>query len=170
MEYKFKVNIVGDEGVGKTSLISRFVYDVFSDKYIQTIGTNVHKKEVRVGARRVTLMLWDIMGSHEFREVLSQSYFYGASALICVADWTRQQTLESVPEWVRVAEEVVKVRLPKVLLVNKADLRDERAYTAREVAEVAKEIGARYYYFTSAKTGESVEAAFGKMATMLTKD
>ena len=160
---------MGDEGVGKTSLISRFVYDVFSDRYIQTIGTNVHKKEVRVGGRHVTLMLWDIMGSHEFREILSQSYFYGTSALICVADWTRRGTLESVPEWVRVAEEVSRAPLPKVLRINKADLREGRDYTAREVAEVARAIGARYYYFTSAKTGESVEAAFGKMAAMLTE-
>src|SRR2546425_2377432 len=95
---KIKICLVGEAAVGKTSLIRRFVLDDFDDKYIQTLGTKVSKKELSVSqdgeAVKVDMTIWDIMGQKGFRELLKEAYFYGAKGVIAVTDVTRKTTLD----------------------------------------------------------------------------
>ncbi len=166
--YKFKVCIVGDPMVGKTSLIKRFVYNMFSDKYMMTIGTNIYKKTIPYRGNTVHLMLWDVMGNAGFRNILKTAYFYGADGLFVVGDLTRPQTFESLPEWVSAAIEGAEKELPLILLANKNDL--EWKMTEDDVATWSADIFARNYHLTSAKTGENVERAFHEMVRILIRE
>ncbi len=103
---KVKVCLVGEAAVGKTSLIRRFVLDNFDDKYIQTLGTKVSKKEMVVqgpevsGDLKIDMTIWDIMGQKGFRELLKEAYFYGAKGILAVCDVTRKKTLEDLDDWI----------------------------------------------------------------------
>ena len=164
---KLKICLVGDVGVGKTSLIRRYVLDVFDDKYIATIGTKVTKKDVVVKNPRtgdeenVTLLVWDIMGQPSFREVLREAYFYGAQGAIAVCDVTSKESLNELRYWIK-AMTATTGRVPIVFLGNKSDLKDETRVTIEEIEMFAKKHDAAAM-MTSAKTGQNVEQAFSAL-------
>ena len=155
-----KVCMLGATGVGKTSLVSRFVLSLFSDTYLTTIGVKVDKKAVSVDGRDVTLMLWDIYGQDEFQTV-RESYLRGASGYLLVADGTRQRTLDTTRELQTTAEGVLG-RVPFVLVLNKADLADEWRVDDKALWRMAED--GWTVIRTSAKSGAGVEDAFLKLA------
>lgn len=163
-----KVCLLGDFAVGKTSLVRRFVYNLFNDKYLSTIGVKVSRKVVAIpyGSEVVELsmLLWDLAGSEEF-DRLRESYLRGASGAVLVCDLTRPETLSSLVSY---AEDLQRVSpgAGLVLAANKCDLADQRRLTAQEVEAVAVSLHASYY-FTSAKTGEEVETLFRSLGQML---
>lgn len=115
-----KVRMLGAFGVGKTSLVSRFVHSIFSDKYLTTIGVKIDKKRVSLLRGGMDLILWDIYGEDDFQKV-RMSYLQGASAYLLVADGTRPETLDVARSLQKAAEtEIGKV--PFLLALNKADL------------------------------------------------
>ena len=154
-----KICMLGATGVGKTSLVSRFVLCVFSDKYLTTIGVKVDKKPVTVDGKEVTLLLWDIYGQDEFQTVRT-SYLKGASGYLLVADGTRQLTLDTARELQKTAQGVVGV-VPFVLVLNKADLASEWRLDDKALYKMAEEGWS--IIKTSAKTGDGVEDAFLKL-------
>jgi hypothetical protein len=155
-----KVCMLGATGVGKTSLVSRFVLSLFSDTYLTTIGVKVDKKAVSVDGRDVTLMLWDIYGQDEFQTV-RESYLRGASGYLLVADGTRQRTLDTTRELQTTAEGVLG-RVPFVLVLNKADLADDWRVDDKALWRMAED--GWTVIRTSAKSGAGVEDAFLKLA------
>lgn len=155
-----KICMLGATGVGKTSLVSRYVLSLFSDTYLTTIGVKVDKKNVNVDGTDVTLMLWDIYGEDEFQTVRA-SYLRGASAYLLVADGTRQLTLDTARQLQKTAEGVVG-RVPFVLALNKADLADEWRVDDRALWRMAE--AGWSVIRTSAKTGAGVDDAFMKLA------
>jgi len=163
---KAKVCLVGDIGVGKTSLIKRYVLDAFDDRYIATIGTKVTKKTVpclwRGQEARMDLVIWDIMGEKGFRQLLKESYFEGAQGVLAVCDLTRRDTLQDLYSWIDLARANAGA-VPAVFLGNKADLRSRTVVEEAELAAAAEPLGAPYM-FTSAKTGLNVERAFAGLA------
>ncbi len=152
--------MLGAFGVGKTSLVSRFVTSVFSDKYLTTVGVKVDKKVVPVEGDDVTLMLWDIYGQDEFQTVRT-SYLRGASGYLLVADGTRMQTLAVARSLHETAAAAVG-HVPFVLVLNKADLEAEWEVDARALIRIAED--GWPIIRTSAKTGVGVEEAFLKLA------
>jgi small GTP-binding protein len=170
-EIKTKICLVGDNNVGKTSLIRRFVLDTFDDKYTSTIGTKVTKKEVTVkkdNGRDINLsmLIWDIMGQKGFRELLRESYFYGAEGAICVCDVTNRESLEELKYWIKSMESITG-HIPMIFIGNKCDLTDQTTVTRQDLEKVATSYGSPAM-ITSAKTGEGVENAFMRLASMLT--
>ena len=160
---KKKVCLVGSFGVGKTSLVARFVNGVFSDKYLTTIGVKIDKKSVSLDGVEVSLMLWDMAGEDRF-ERLRASYLRGASGLVYVADGTRGETLDSAVEYAgRIAEE--GGASSTVVLVNKCDLATE--WEVGDTAAMAERLGGVPAFATSAKTGENVEAAFTRLTELM---
>jgi len=154
-----KVCMLGATGVGKTSLVSRFVTSLFSDSYITTIGVKVDKKVMAVDGQDVTLVLWDIYGEDEFQTV-RPSYLRGASGYLLVADGTRQLTLDTARQLQQTAEGVVGT-VPFILVLNKADLAEEWRVDDRALWKLAE--SGWSIIKTSAKTGDSVEDAFMKL-------
>src|SRR6266550_4553598 len=167
---KSKICLVGEKAVGKTSLVRRFVMNMFDEQYVTTIGTRVSKKEVHISMPDVTqsvqvdLMIWDIMGEKGFRELLKDAYFYGANGILAVADLTRRRTLDDLDDWIDSVEQVVG-KVPILIAVNKADLASNARFQERDVAEFAKAYGAQFF-LTSAKTGDQVETAFARLAAL----
>ena len=155
-----KVCMLGGSGVGKTSLVSRFVSSLFSDKYLTTVGVKVDKKTVPIDSGEMTLMLWDIYGQDEFQTV-RDSYLRGASGYLLVADGTRYATLDTATALQQKAESVVG-RVPFLLLLNKADLDADWQINERALWKLAEQ--GWPVLKTSAKTGAGVDDAFAKLA------
>ena len=165
---KTKVCLVGEQRVGKTSLVRRFVKDEFDDRYITTLGVKTSKKELTLrfpgrGELQIHLAVWDFMGQEGFRDLLKDAYFIGARWILAVADVTRRSTLEALGPWIETVRSVAG-NVPLVLAANKADLSGEVAYSDEELSRFAATYGAPFLR-TSAKTGANVEAAFGRLAT-----
>jgi small GTP-binding protein len=161
-----KIILIGDGGVGKTTLIRKFVYDTFDDKYIQTIGTKVSKKKVLLPDVKVdvSLMVWDVQGQRN--DPLLTRYFSGAEGALFVCDLTRFQTFENLPEWIKDFEAMCG-KVPIVLLGNKADLLDSAQFGESELSALAARYSAKAY-LTSAKTGANVERSFNELARAIT--
>ena len=168
---KSKVCLVGESAVGKTSLIKKYVLDVFDDTYLTTIGTKVSKKVVQFDSEGVqvsmNMMIWDIMGQSSFRSVLQDSYFFGANGVIAVCDMTRKETLAALDEWAQAVHDVAG-DVPIVILANKSDLKDRHQLSEKDIELKAKKHSAQYY-LTSAKTGENVNAGFLAIAGAIVK-
>ena len=155
-----KICMLGGFGVGKTSLVSRFVSSIFSDRYLTTVGVKIDKKKVPLDAGEMTLMLWDIYGQDEFQTV-RDSYLRGATGYLLVADGTRYSTLDTAVTLQKRAESVIG-RVPFLLLLNKRDLDREWQVDEQTLVTLADQ-GWRVVK-TSAKTGEGVEDAFTTLA------
>ncbi len=171
LRVKLKVCLAGEFAVGKTSLIRRYVYDAFDDRYIATVGAKVTKKELDIAANdseeshRVVLTIWDIMGAKGLRELLKEAYFNGTQGILAVCDVTRPGTLQELDDW-RKSIEKIAGEVPTYILANKVDLKKEAELGEEEVAAFAKEWGSPHL-FTSAKTGENVEEAFGRLTGLI---
>ncbi|HLE45636.1 MAG TPA: Rab family GTPase [Thermoplasmata archaeon] len=160
---KAKILLLGDGGVGKTSLIRRFVVDQFSDDYITTIGTKVTKKDVTVGKPPndvdVIMQIWDVLGQKGYGGV-QETAVKGAQGVLFVHDLTREDTRRSMEEyWMPMVWRLVG-RVPMVLVGNKVDLLQEERMAAHEYAYYLEEKYSSPSIMTSAKTGERVEDGF----------
>ncbi len=170
---KSKICLVGEKAVGKTSLIRRYVLNMFDEQYVTTIGTRVSKKEARVFLPErdmlvdVDLQIWDIMGEKGFRELLKEAYFYGANGILAVADLTRRKTLDDLDDWIDGVEQVVG-KVPLMIAVNKSDLVSGAQYGEKDVEQIAKAFECPYL-LTSAKSGEHVEDAFRRISQLVTE-
>ncbi len=155
-----KICMLGGFGVGKTSLVSRFVSSIFSDTYLTTVGVKIDKKKVSLDSVEMTLMLWDIYGEDELQTV-RDSYLRGATGYLLVADGTRHSTLDTAVRLQKRAESVIG-RVPFLLLLNKRDLDREWQVDEGTLVTLVKQDWR--VVKTSAKTGEGVEAAFTTLA------
>lgn len=157
-----KIILLGDGAVGKTSLIRRFVFDKFDDKYILTIGTKVTAKSIQIGVEdkmnNLMLQIWDILGQKGYTK-LHQSSFKGTDGVLMVADITRKKTLLSLSTyWIPKVQNLAG-NIPFTILANKYDLEGEADFTEKELSKFASKFNVPYY-FTSAKDGENVHKAF----------
>jgi small GTP-binding protein len=167
---KFKICLLGNPGVGKTSLIQKYVYDFFGDVYIRTMGTKVSRKVIKIENRNtnksydVTMMIWDIMGQ-KIQSVLHKTYFKFSKGALIVCDVTRKNTILDSEEWANNLYEITG-EIPIVFLANKTDLKDKASITEEDLKELAGKFNAPYY-FTSAKTGENVNSSFHRLGKMM---
>lgn len=163
-----KVCLLGDFAVGKTSLVRRFVYNLFDDKYLSTLGVKVSRKTVVLPTQDdmldLTLMLWDLAGSEEF-DAVQASYLRGTAGAILVCDLTRPETLSSLPRYaagLRASND----HAPIIIAANKDDLRAQHQITAEQVQAVAHDLNAAYLC-TSARSGQNVEEIFRRLGSLL---
>jgi small GTP-binding protein len=155
-----KICLLGNPQVGKTSLIRRYVYGMFVDKYLPTIGAKVTRKVIHPFGVELTLLLWDITGLEDFRTI-HPTYYMGANGALVLCDVTRPETAGFMPRW---AEAIQKVagKIPLIFLGNKSDLSGRRMLES-ELSTISAKFGGTYMYI-SAKTGENVEKAFQSLA------
>lgn len=161
-EFIYKIIVIGDPFVGKTSLLTKFASKKFSEKYIKTIGANITTKKVKIDTMEISLMVWDIAGQEEFTE-MRHSYFDGANGVIIVYDVTRPKTLDNVSNWYRQCLKYNVAHQPMVLVGNKIDKDEDRKIPIEEGRKLAEKMG--YPFFeTSARTGQGVEEMFMQSA------
>jgi len=161
-----KICMLGDPAVGKTSLIARFVYSIFDDKYLETIGAKVTKRvmaltHVPTGQNyRLKLMLWDIAGRKTLEHVRS-SYHREAEGGLLVCDVTRRSTLDNMDKWLSSFFSVTG-EVPVVFIANKMDLKSDAEFGEAEMVALARKYHSPYI-LTSARTGENVEESFREL-------
>lgn len=155
--------MLGAVGVGKTSLVRRFVESIFSERYQATVGVKIDRKTVTLGATTLNLMLWDLQGEAE-HQATRLEYLRGSAGYLVVADATRTDTLTVAASLAARAETVVP-GAPWLLVINKVDLVAESEITDAQVAELERR--GWTILRTSARTGEGVEATFGALARRL---
>jgi small GTP-binding protein len=158
-----KVCMLGAFGVGKTSLVRRYVQSIFSDNYLTTVGVKIEKKTLDVGGESLIMLLWDIAGEDEVAPI-RLSYLRGAAGYLLVADGTRSETLE-VARSIQSRVEAEVGQVPFLLLLNKADLAE--SWDVSDDALAALESAGWSVIRTSAKNGLGVEEAFQELAQRL---
>ena len=167
--FKFKLLLLGAAGVGKTSLLLRFINDMFDDDYAATIGAQFLTKNVNLGLKdldddEATLIIWDIAGQKRYYD-LRTTFYRGAHGALLIFDLSRHETFKEVEDWYSEMIPVLGKELPLLLIGNKSDLIDELGATI-DSAEINKfaEDKRSHYIETSAKTGINVEEAFLELA------
>uniref|UniRef100_A0A6T8NH99 Uncharacterized protein n=1 Tax=Hemiselmis andersenii TaxID=464988 RepID=A0A6T8NH99_HEMAN len=162
---KYKLVFLGDQSVGKTSIITRFMYDKFDSTYQATIGIDFLSKTMYLDDRVVRLQLWDTAGQERFRSLIP-SYIRDSSVAVIVFDVTARETFENTGRWI---EEVRQERGDDVILAlvgNKTDLAEKRRVSREEGEEKASKFGVLYVE-TSAKAGLNVKTLFRQLAQQL---
>jgi len=159
LDHVFKLLLVGDAGVGKSSMLLRFTDDTFEEHMASTIGVDFKVKTIRIGDLMVKLTIWDTAGQERFR-TLTSSYYRGCQGIILVFDLTRPETLQNVQNWLKEIDVFTGTPAPVKLLVgNKADLPDDRQVTDDAALEFARSRG-MLYLEASAKTRAGIRQAF----------
>jgi len=157
-----KICLLGDFAVGKTSLVRRYVYARFDDKYLSTIGVKVSRKHLAIphagGVVEMTMLLWDLAGSEEFTRMRA-SYLRGATGAVLVCDLTRQETLAGLVDYAR---DFLSINPHASLVIagNKQDLVEQRVITDDDLAAIATQQNQAPCFTSSAKTGKNVETLF----------
>lgn len=162
---KYKLVFLGDQSVGKTSIITRFMYDKFDNTYQATIGIDFLSKTMYLEDRTVRLQLWDTAGQERFRSLIP-SYIRDSSVAVVVYDVANRQSFLNTARWV---EEVRTERGSDVIIMlvgNKTDLVDKRQVSIEEGDAKAREFGVMFIE-TSAKAGFNIKALFRKIAASL---
>jgi Ras-related protein Rab-5C len=167
--YKFRIVLLGEATVGKTSLLRRYTENVFDEEYKQTIGTTFATKDVDTtdsegNVRKVRLSIWDMGGQSTYRE-LRRQYMKGASAAIIVYDVTKPETFMAMNNWFESFREV-SPEAPVVISANKIDLVDQRM-VPHEPGMMLRDWFQAEYYETSAKDGTAVADVFSKCAEIV---
>lgn len=164
MQVSRKMVLLGHFGVGKTSLIRRFVANSFSDNYRVSIGVHITKKVVHIGPNQeVSLIIWDLEGTDDIAMV-RDNYLLGTHGLVYVFDVNRPSTFHNIQRDLEVIEKKL-AKIPLLVVGNKMDLVVED-----ELSALLKSHSIAVDYLTSAKTGGMVDDLFLKMAALLYKD
>ncbi len=161
--YVFKILLLGDGGVGKTSLLRRFIYNTFDSDYKTTIGVQFMTKIVKFDNKNVKLIIWDIAGQSK-HATYRHLYYKAANGVILVYDVTREKSFQNLSRWLDDAKATIGTELKVAIFGNKMDLEQNRAVQTEAGIEFTQQCNAETFSETSAKSGENVEAAFYALA------
>jgi len=167
-QYIFKVILLGDGAVGKTSLIRKYMEGKFRIDYLPTIGAQIYTKIIKDGkGTGAKLVIWDISGQPAFKGIRSD-YYKGATGIILVFDLTRPETLEHLDVWVNEAMKYTKA--PRIIVAgSKFDLEHDRKVLEKSGEVYASKVNGKYLE-TSAKDGKNVEKLFTVLTDLLIRD
>jgi Ras-related protein Rab-1A len=168
-EYIFKLIVIGNSGVGKSSILQRYIQKIFKESYSSTIGVDFFMKSITIGDKSIKLQLWDTAGTEKFRSITT-GYYRGADAAFVVFDLTSKSSFNNLNEWI---ESYYKYSNPDVeknvvLIGNKCDLIEERKVTEEEIETFIKDNNI-IYFETSAKDGKNIDESFTHIAEILMK-
>ncbi len=166
-DFMYKIVIFGDGGVGKTSLIHRYLTGAFSDRIKVTIGVDFRIKRVVLGNDNVKLQIWDFAGEKRFRALLP-NYVRGASAGIFMYDTTRFMSLENLDEWLEVmgkGSKSGKVQFPILMVGGKSDLEAQKSVSLEDAKKAAEQHDIMGVMECSAKTGYHIEEISSTIAS-----
>jgi Ras-related protein Rab-1A len=152
-DYLFKLLLIGNSSVGKSSLLFRFVENVWDDNFVPTIGVDFVNN-----GKKVKLQIWDTAGQERFKNITA-SYYRGGNGVLVVYDITDRDSFENLNSWLIEIEKNANKNVYKVLIGNKSDLEEKRKVTYQEGKDFATSNGMQFME-TSAKTASKVQEAF----------
>ncbi len=167
-DYTFKILLLGDASVGKTSFTKRYCYNIFNPSERLTIGVDFHVKTIELSDKRIKLQLWDVGGEERFRFLLP-TYCLGANAAFLLYDITRPSTLDNISEWINIVKQKGGP-IPIMLVGSKLDLEKSQRQIQRDYGiQIAEKNDMASFVEISAKDNANVDDAF-KVLTELTLD
>jgi Ras-related protein Rab-1A len=161
-DYLFKLVVIGDSGVGKSSICTRYTKGVYNDMFLTTIGVDFECHTIVLDDKIIKLQIWDTAGQERFRTITS-SYYRGAHGIIVVYDVTDFESFNNVKSWLHEIDRYACENVNKLLVGNKCDLESSRKVTTEQAKEFADSLGIQFLE-TSAKNSTNVENAFQQMA------
>ncbi|XP_013189296.1 ras-related protein Rab-21 [Amyelois transitella] len=156
--YNFKVVLLGEGCVGKTSLLLRYIEDKFNDKHITTLQATFLNKKLNINGKRINLSIWDTAGQEKFH-ALGPIYYRNSNGAILVYDITDEDSFGKVKNWVKELKKMLGADIVLFIAGNKIDLEHERTVSLEEAESYANMVGAKHFY-TSAKLNQGVEDLF----------
>lgn len=156
--YNFKVVLLGEGCVGKTSLLLRYTGDVFNDTHVTTLQATFVNKKININGKRINLSIWDTAGQEKFH-ALGPIYYRGSHGAILVYDITNEVTFVKVKNWVKELKKMLGSDCTLMIAGNKIDLESERVVPLEEAEGYAEQVGAKHFY-TSAKLNQGLEELF----------
>ena len=161
-KHKFKVTVIGNGGVGKTSLIQKFTKGVFHEDYLKTIGAQFSKYTTKINEDKISLLFWDIAGQDDFL-FLRPTFYRASDAAIIVYSLEEndlgKRSLENIETWYKDIQEFCGT-IPVVIFANKVDLIKIESLNETKLQQLVDDHNFLGYYITSAKTGKGVDGAF----------
>jgi len=163
---KIKVTVVGDGGVGKTSLIQKFTQGKFKTDYIKTIGAQLTHYKTEINGYRIELMFWDIAGQDDFH-FLRPSFYRASKAVIIVYSLEEnnlgKRSFAHIASWYKDVKKYCG-EIPAVVFANKVDLINEKSLYKTKIQNLVRKHNFLGYYITSAKTGQGLDEAFNALS------
>lgn len=166
-DYLFKILLVGDSGVGKSSILLRYTDDEYKPEYISTIGVDFKIRSLSYGDKTIKLQLWDTAGQERF-QMITSSYYRGAHGIIIVYDITCKESFKNIKNWLHQINQYANEKVLKIIVGNKSDLQDKRVVEKKEVEEFCKENNI-YHIETSAKNSNNIKDIFLYLCEKLRK-
>ena len=157
-EFIFKVLLLGNSNVGKSSLFLRFVDDIWNDTFVPTIGVDFKIKTFEIDDKKIKMQIWDTAGQERFKNIIA-SYYRGAHGILLLYDVTDKDSFKNLSNWLIEIEKNASKNVLKVLIGNKSDLEDKRLVSYNQGKEFADTYGLKFIE-TSAKKNLNVNEAF----------
>ena len=163
-EIKFKILVLGDSSVGKTTLLLKYVDGYFPTLYVATIGVEFKTKKINVDGIDITLQIWDTAGQERFRSV-TKSFLKGADGIIYVYDVTNKESFDNLKTWINTAEESI-TDFKKIIIGNKIDIEDKKKVSTEMLEKFCEKQNLKGLE-TSAKNGTNVNEMFELLTKMI---
>lgn len=164
-DHLFKIILLGDSAVGKTSILFRFSENTYNADFHSTIGVDFRVSLQKYQEKTIKLQLWDTAGQERFRNIVS-SYYRVAHAALFIFDITNLSSFENIAMWIGESENFLKDDIPKFLIGNKADLKENRAVTSEKANSFAQKLS-MVYLESSAKTSLNINLIFEEITKVL---
>jgi len=165
----FKICLFGDGGVGKTTLVNRYLTGVFKTDSSITIGVDFHIKKMKVEGYSMTLQIWDFAGEERFRFLLP-SYVLGASGGVFMYDITRYSSMKNFDDWIEIFKRGLRgehKQLPVIMVGGKLDLSFKRAVSSKDAFNLAKKHNLYGFVECSSKDGRNIDDIFYELARLM---
>ena len=167
--YSFKVLIVGDAGVGKTQIVSRYEKDVFGEGYEPTVSVDYSYKLIKHKTKNIQLQVWDTAGQDSYRSII-KDYYKNSHLIAFVYDITSKDSFTGIPKWVDEVKKQTDKNTKFLLVGNKYDLAEERRTVTEEEAKQYAENNGMKFFEVSAKTGDGINDMFNYIISELLKE
>ncbi|XP_059078849.1 ras-related protein Rab-3-like isoform X3 [Tigriopus californicus] len=164
-DYMFKLLIIGNSSVGKTSFLFRYADDSFTSAFVSTVGIDFKVKTVFRQDKRVKLQIWDTAGQERYRTITT-AYYRGAMGFILMYDVTNEESFSSVHDWCTQIKTYSWDNAQVILVGNKCDMEDERVISFERGKQLADSLGLEFYE-TSAKENINVRAVFERLVDII---